>query len=101
VHVSTLFYRSFELELPFLDSVTLFFSAIFSVYVIVAEFGSENGCCSSAVPDSKLSLLDDLTINQQHMLQSRSLAQKLEQLRRVSSDPPMIDSCQRMFTILR
>jgi hypothetical protein len=59
VHVSTLFYRSFELELPFLDSVTLFFSAIFSVYVIVAEYGSENGSCSSAVPDSELSLTDE------------------------------------------
>jgi hypothetical protein len=63
VHVSILFYRSFELELPFLDSVTLFFSAIFSVYVIVAKSRSENGSCSSAVPNSE----DDLTKNQQHM----------------------------------
>jgi hypothetical protein len=99
VHVSILFYTSLEIELPFLDSVTLFFSAIFAVHVIVPESGSKNGRCSDTVPDSELSLLDGLTKNQQHMLQLRSLAQDLEKARRVSCVPPMIDSCQRVFTI--
>jgi hypothetical protein len=99
VYVSISFYTSLEIELPFLDSVTLFFSAIFAVYMIVPESGSKDGSCSDAVPDSELSLPDGLTKNQQHMLRLRSLAQDLEKSRRVSCVPPMIDSCQRMFTI--